>query len=754
MLYKLCKKTSIAVVTIVLASLSFASIAKEHPSLILTKAGVEEIRSNLGKVPLFDSTIEKVKKQVDKEIAMGIDTPIPVDFSGGYTHYRHKQNFIIAQQAGALYQILEDEKYARYVKDMLFQYEAMYKNLPVHPQVRSYAPGKLFWQCLNDSNWLVYMSQAYDTIHDYLSEQERNTLETSLFRPFADYISLANPAFYNRVHNHSTWGNAAVGMIGLVMDDEELIQRALYGIENDGLAIGGVDNDGGTIKSVDQKRGFLANLEQPFSPDGYYTEGPYYQRYAMYPFLIFATAMNNTKPEHKVFEHKDNVLLKGVDALLNLSDADGDFFPLNDGQKGMSYFTPSLVTAINIAYYYDQRTDKKNNALLSVAQKQNEVLLDQTGLAVAKAIYAGEAEPFAKQSVNLSDGANGDEGGVAVLRSGSEDLTAVFKYAAQGLSHGHYDKLSYSLYQRGEEVVQDYGLVRFVNIGQKGGGNYLKENTTWAKSTIAHNTLSQDQQIHFGGDYKTGSQYHSDLHFYADHNPSVQVASAKESNAYPGTQMHRTIALIANDEFSEPLMLDIMRVEAQKKHDYDLPLYYFGQIIQSNIDYTKANELRALGDKNGYQHLYLEAQGSPTENTTQFSWLNEGKFFTLSTLTSDTDEVLLTRIGANDPEFNLRNEPGFMLRRKSTQNTLFVSLIEQHGTYDPVTELSLNSNSRVKSIDVLHDSGEYTALQITDKENKVQVFIVANQEGKKSAKHSLTLNGKVFTWTGPYYYRS
>ena len=420
----------------------------------------------------------------------------------------------------------------------------------------------------------------------------------------------------------------------------------------------------------------------------------------------------------------------------------------------MSYFTPSLVTAINIAYYYDHRTDKKNNALLSVAQKQNEVLLDQTGLAVAKAIYAGEAEPFAKQSVNLSDGANGDEGGVAVLRSGSEDLTAVFKYAAQGLSHGHYDKLSYSLYQRGEEVVQDYGLVRFVNIGQKGGGNYLKENTTWAKSTIAHNTLSQDQQIHFGGDYKTGSQYHSDLHFYADNDPSVQVASAKESNAYPGTQMHRTIALIANDEFSEPLMLDIMRVEAQKKHDYDLPLYYFGQIIQSNIDYTKANELRALGDKNGYQHLYLEAQGSPTENTTQFSWLNEGKFFTLSTLTSDTDEVLLTRIGANDPEFNLRNEPGFMLRRKSTQNTLFVSLIEQHGTYDPVTELSLNSNSRVKSIDVLHDSGEYTALQITDKENKVQVFIVANQEGKESAEHSLTLNGKVFTWTGPYYYRS
>ncbi len=231
----------------------------------------------------------------------------------------------MAQKAGALYQILQDDKYAKYVRDMLFQYEAMYKDLPIHPQERSYARGKLFWQCLNDSNWLVYMSQAYDAIYETLSAQEHDKLQNNLFRPFADYISIVNPQFYNRIHNHSTWGNAAVGMIALVMDDEELLQRALYGIEDDGLELGLKDNDGGFIEVAGQKAGFLANLEDPFSPEGYFTEGPYYQRYAMYPFLIFGLAMHNVKPEMKVFEHKDNVLLKGVDALLNLSDADGDF---------------------------------------------------------------------------------------------------------------------------------------------------------------------------------------------------------------------------------------------------------------------------------------------------------------------------------------------------------------------------------------------------------------------------------------------
>ena len=81
------------------------------------------------------------------------------------------------QKAGVLFQILADERYANYVRDMLFQYEAMYKDLPLHPKERSYARGKLFWQCLNDSNWLVYVSQAYDAIYDWLSVEERETLE-------------------------------------------------------------------------------------------------------------------------------------------------------------------------------------------------------------------------------------------------------------------------------------------------------------------------------------------------------------------------------------------------------------------------------------------------------------------------------------------------------------------------------------------------------------------------------------------------
>lgn len=718
-----------------------------HPSLVLTQAGVHRIRAGLGKVPLFDKTVEEARAEVDAEIELGIETPIPRDFSGGYTHERHKRNFFVAQQAGALFQILDEEKYAVYVRDMLFQYEAMYKDLPLHPQDRSYARGKLFWQCLNDSNWLVYMSQAYDAVYEWLSEEERRALEDNLFRPFADHISIDSPQFFNRVHNHSTWGSAAVGMIGLVMGDDELVERALHGIPDDQLAADAKDDDGGFIKVDGQRAGFLANLEEPFSPDGYYTEGPYYQRYAMYPFLVFSQALHNARPELEIFKHKDGVLLKAVGTLLNLTDADGEFFPLNDAQKGMSYHARELISAVDIGYHVGERDPQ----LLGVAQEQGEVLLDDAGFSVASDIRDGKAQPFRKRSVNLSDGADGSEGGVAVLRHGDEALALVFKYAAQGLSHGHYDKLSFSLYERGNEVLQDYGLVRFVNVEQKGGGNYLPENATWAKQTIAHNTLAVDGISHFRGEYEIGRQHHSELQFFDASTPDMQVVSAIEVNAYPGTEMRRTLALIKNPRFEKPFVLDLFEVRSEEDKQYDLPFHYLGQLIDTNFDYKTPPAPRALGDANGYQHLYLEAIGKSGNGSATISWLGAGGFYTLTTTTERSDELLLTRLGASDPDFNLRRDPAFILRRPAAQNTVFATVIEPHGGYSPVTELAANSQSSIVELTVALDDADHTAVLIVDAFGGTTIFIVA-KDASTSQRHQLEIAGQRFEWSGPYYY--
>lgn len=717
-----------------------------HPSLILTQKGVKNIKAQLGTIPLFDKTLEDVKQDVDAEISKGIAVPIPKDFSGGYTHEQHKKNFLILQKAGVLYQILDDEKYAVYVRDMFLEYAKLYPTLPLHPQERSYARGKLFWQCLNDSNWLVYASQAYDCIYNWLSKEEREHLENDLFIPFANFISEKNPQFFNRVHNHSTWGNVAVGMIALVMDNDELLQKALYGLKTDSIAANLKDDDGGFIKNKDQKVGFLANLDEPFSPDGYYTEGPYYQRYAMYPFLIFAQALENKKPELKIFEHKNAVLTKAVEALINLTDKDGEFYTINDAQKGMSYYSRELVTAVDIAYQYGGN----NPELLSIAKKQNKVNLDDTGLAVALGLKNNLDKPFRKKSITLTDGPNGNQGGISILRN--NNLEVIFKYTAQGLSHGHYDKLSFFMYNNGTEVVQDYGLARFVNIEQKGGGNYLKENTTWAKQTIAHNTVIQNETSHFNGKYSIGSKNHSNQYLF-NISEKIKVVSAKENNAYPDTELHRTMAIVTDSSFiKQPFVLDIFNVIGTSTNKYDLPFYYKGQIMQTNFKYTQQATLKTLGDKNGYQHLFVEALADAPNSNLKFNWMHNNVFYTLTSATQATDKIIFARIGANDPEYNLRRDPTLIIRKTNTKNALYVNAIEAHGSYSPVSEFSVNAYSSIAKIETLLNTKDYTAIRITNNNKQSKLFIFSNTNPDKTTAHSITINDNEFNWVGPYTY--
>ena len=414
----------------------------------------------------------------------------------------------------------------------------------------------------------------------------------------------------------------------------------------------------------------------------------------------------------------------------------------------MSYFFKELVTAVDITYHLGGN----NPQLLSIAEKQGRVVLDDSGFSVAVGIRDGSAQPFVKKSINLSDGSDGKQGGVAILRYGDEDLTLVFKYAAQGLSHGHYDKLSFSLFEKGDEVIQDYGLARFVNIEQKGGGNYLKENTSWAKQTIAHNTITQNEGSHFDGEYEVGSKYHSELHFFDVSNDDLQVVSARESNAYPGTEMLRTMVMIKEEGFEKPFVLDILKLTSEQNNQYDLPFYFMGQVMKTNFDYETPSTLSALGSENGYQHLYLEGIGKPSSESTRLLWMGNGKFYSLTSATHSSDELLFTRLGANDPEFNLRRDAALMIRRKNAANTVFATVLEPHGNYSPVSESAVNSNSNISELKVVYDDEYYTAVSIEDLSGVSKLFIMSNVSSSDADQHQLKIDDKSYDWTGPYHY--
>ena len=717
-----------------------------YPKLLLTERGVNDMRNSLGIVPLFDLAFESVKKEVDLAIKEGIDVPIPKDLAGGYTHEQHKRNYALMQKSGVLFQITEDVKYAAYVRDMLFAYAEMYPTLGLHPAKKSYARGKIFWQCLNDSNWLVYASQAYDCIYEWLDEGERSILERDLFRPYADFISVQNPQYFNRIHNHATWACAGVGMIGLVMNDEELLDRALYGLKDVDIDLE-EDDDGGQIRN--DKAGFLAQIDALFSPDGYYAEGPYYQRYAFYPFMVFAASLQNARPDLGIFNYRDGILNKALFALLNLTDSDGEFYPINDGQKGMSYQSRELVSAVDIVYHFAG----KRPELLAVAQEQNTVMLNPAGLSVAQDLKNDLRQDFNKKSTLLTDGPNGQQGGIGILRmNASPEINVVLKYSSQGMGHGHFDKLSFSMYDDGNEVIQDYGMARFVNIEQKNGGGYLKENKTFAKQTIAHNTLVVNERSNYDAKVKVGSKTSPFGHFFDSSSSEIQIVSAKDTSAYQGVLMIRTMAVINNESFKRPLVLDVFKVSSNQRNQYDLPLYYHGQLISTDFEFTTETELNTLGTGFGYQHLWKEAEGVAEKENIKFDWMNNGVFYSMTSVVDTDDQLILARTGANDPDFNLRRDPLLIIRKKGEKATTFVSIIEPHGSYSPVTEIAKSAFSNIKKIEILKDSEAYTAIKFSDIDGQSWGLTIANGHADQNQKHQLKIGADSRTWDGPYHY--
>ncbi|MDW7691846.1 alginate lyase family protein [Flammeovirgaceae bacterium SG7u.111] len=724
----------------------------EHPSLILTKSGVAEIRKSYTEYDLLCTSIEDMKAELDGVMAQKMDVPTPVDPAGGYTHERHKLNYKSMRQAGILYQVLEDEKYAKFVKEMLLEYAKMYPTLDLHPIRKSYAPGKLFWQSLNEAVWMVNVVQAYDCVYDYLDKPTRNTIEKDLLKPYADFLSVESSRVFNRIHNHGVWAVAAVGMAGYAMGDMELVKRSFEGVSFDEASLNKKSNSDKEkpLRDVDfaNKAGFEAQLDGLFSPSGYYTEGPYYHRYALQPFILFALAIENNEPERKIFEYRDGILVKTVECLLQLTDDKGRFIPFNDSVKGMSFRSPETVYSLDIIYQFGGQ----NPELLSVAKEQGTVMVSKAGAMVAKDLAEEKAKPFRRKSILLTDGTDGTKGGVGFIREGEIDdqLSLILRYTSHGLSHGHFDKLGIILYDNGSEVLQDYGAARFVNVEQKEGGRYLPENYSWAKHTISHNTLVIDEKSHFGGNMKLSSKHHSNLTFFLE-KENFTAIGASEKAAYEGVEMDRTLVLIKDKDLGKPLIVDVFDAVSEEEHQYDLAFQYQGQPTDLGFEPEAAPEAqKVLGEDQGYQHLWVERMGKSNDKNSHFTWMLGDRFYTITAVTETPTSFILARLGANDPNFNLRRDPSFIERRSTSNGTTFINVIEPHGAFNPNTELTSKTKSQVDLVEKLTLGGAYKGVRITHQNGKVYTVIISTEKDEDK-KHRLSVGEATFEWEGPIF---
>jgi Heparinase II/III-like protein. len=702
------KSIILAIVSVLLTQ--FPALAQEHPSILLTRNDVKALRAGVTQYPLLRQSYKSILRAADKAIQMEIAVPQPTGEGGSVAHERHKRNYLDMQMCGIVYQISGEKKYAEHVKKLLLKYAEVYNSWPRHPNRKIEPGGKMFWQNLNDCVWMVYTVQGYDCIYDYLTPPERQKIERELFEPVVKELSEVNTKIFNQIHNHGTWSVAAVGMAGYVCGRKDWVEKALKG------------------SALDGKGGFLAQLDQLFSPDGYYAEGPYYQRYAILPFILFARAIHRYQPELNIYGYRDGLLKKAVDILLQMTYTNKVFFPFNDALKDKTYESEELVYAVNIAYSDMEAGDD----LLDIAGKQGRVIVSDAGLKVARAIAEGKTKPFRYRSLWIRDGAQGDEGGIGVLRNGPNENQAclVFKAASQGMGHGHFDRLNILFFDNNVEVFSDYGSARFLNIETKSGGRYTRENDTWAKQTIAHNTLVVDGRSHFNANLKKASATAPKL-LQFESNDDYQVVSAIEEYAVPDVRLERSTILFHPEKNAPSLLIDVFRAKSDKPHRYELPFWYQGHLVYNSFPLSvNTNALKALGADFGYQHVWLNATGNPGNGNATLTVLNNKRFYSTTFLSDSTMKVQLVTSGAGDPNFNIRSEKAFILLKENVDSYSFLSITEPHGSADPVTEATAGASPQVKGIKMLEDSDYRISFEFRYK--NVRYTVEINHQDKKT----------------------
>lgn len=703
-------------------------IAFVAPGFSLAATATPESGADAGQsesaAPLFAAEIARSKAFVADMMREGVNVPVPKDAGGGYTHEQHKRNYRAIYEAGRLYRLSGEQVYADFVRDMLLAYAEIYPRLGPHPARSNQQYGRLFWQNLNDAVWLVYAIQGYAEIRAELKDPVRRLIDADVFRSAARFLSEESVATFDRIHNHATWSTAGVGMTGYVLGDENLVQRALLGSRLDG------------------KSGFLRQMDLLFSPDGYYTEGPYYQRYALLPFLLFADAIQRNEPDRKIFERRDGILLKALYTTIQLTYA-GHFFAFNDAIKDKSLNTEELYQGVAIGY--EQTRDP---ALLSIAQRQGRVALSNGGRRVATDVAHGFSTDFPFRSLLLGDGPEGKDGAVVVLRRGDSERgqALVAKNTSQGMGHGHFDKLSWQYFDNGAEILTDYGAARFLNIEAKDGGRYLPENESWAKQTVAHNTLVVDGASHFDGDARAADSHAPRQLAFGDA-ADLSFSVAQIDSAYAGVTFTRILAMVEIEGLDTPVVADVMRIHSAASHRYDLPLHYQGHLMRVGPRLKSYSTDRpVLGSDNGYQHIWMDAEGTPTATNAFLTWQLQDRFYTWRWVPQPESQLILGESGANDPSFNLRREPLLIHRLTTAGDAVFAGILETHGAYDPDLEQVVASDSQIRSLSLV--SRADADILIIETLAGVRIAAAMAHDPGANRTHEVMVGDEKIRWTG------
>ena len=422
------------------------------------------------------------KCPVGGEIIHGDPTKASRDYDSCVLSHLHDAWSTCIRDEGLAYQMTGDIRYANKARDIALAYAEKYLTYPIHNnQGEPKLGARIGSQNLDESTWLIPVCQGLDLIWDTLKDSDRETITNRLLLPAAKDVIKPHP---QGVHNIQCWRNSAMGLVGLLIGDSDLVNYAI--------------NDPDT--------GFHTQMAKGVSPDGQWWEGAWgYHFYTMSAVWSLTEAARNCGIDLYCPEYKRMFDGPLVFAMPNMR-----LPAFNDsGEVGLG--SGSAIYELAYARYKDPICLD----LLSRSDRHNDF-----------ALFFGEPTLPAPPKVE-SKSANYPRSGYAILSKGQGEQATwlAMKYGPHGGGHGHPDKLNFVLYSKGQVQGVDPGTTRY-------GLPLQKE---WHRTTLAHSTLTVDEESQEKAEGKC-------VAFGSDKGVDYAVCSA--GAIYSGVDFNRTAAMV------------------------------------------------------------------------------------------------------------------------------------------------------------------------------------------------------------------
>ncbi|TVY07822.1 hemoblobin-interacting domain-containing protein [Paenibacillus cremeus] len=682
---------------------AWASTAGGHPNTMVTSDQLAQAKAKVSQYAWAKDYLTAVKTKADIWLNTAIyypdrpgghsiwyycgDTPLIYDYNEPHNHIcpddgkvysggdydfawrstTHRKNIDAAKALAVAYALTDDPRYAQKTREILLAYAKYYPSYPL--QSRN---GRLYWQSLDEAVQIIKLAQAYDlTVKSGLfTTDDQFEIEMNLFKPSAETLKQVD----NGTSNFQTWHNAAIGIIGVLLSDNSLMDVSING-----------------------KSGFLYQMQNSVLSDGFWLEGAIgYHFYVQGALFMQAEALSHVlssaHPERDMYANPSfkkmfEVTLGYVYPDLGVSNNnDSGGYP--SSLVGDEKHVPPVDYEGVYAHYknYDPGYAHlpEYESLLSMIYNDHHQIrggkLDPSDSNVdsyigEQAVFYGPNEITPAPPLQL--GSKNFEGiGHAVLRSGTgqDEMYALVDYGMHGESHGHFDKLNLDFYGQGTRLAPDFGSTATYGISLY---------NEYYKKTFSHNTVlvdGQDQAI-----YKVGENESYDPTTMFLDSKRLAISTNTANHVYNGVnQYERTLAL-TND-----YAVDFFNVSSTTGvHQYDWMLHGLGS-FQTDMTMSSVAP-SSIGTANGYQYLRNTRQGQQ-DGVWSGTWTNDqGTGLRVIGLNNAASNVIVGELPG--PATQIDTYYDTVINRVNGLGVSFVSILE------PV-----NGSSKIAGVTRLDDS--------------------------------------------------